>query len=530
MTDIVTSRRPFPVPADEDARLAALAAYDIVDGAPEPDLQLIAQLAADVCGTARAVVNITAAQYQHQVAAVGMAPQVCDRGDSMCTISILEPAAVVLADASTDPRFADNPHVDGTMDSIRLYAASQLRVGDGQVIGTLCVFDTEVRELTAVQRAGLDRLARMVVDVLELRRHSGLLTEALRDREQTLAELEATHQELLRSNTALQQFAGQVSHDLKNPLTGVLGFISSLAEVPAVADDETATWMLQRVMSSSTRMWRMIEDVLAHAAVSGAPDFVPVALSDITGQVLEDLHDAITAADARIDVDELPAVIGDATQLRVLLQNLIGNAVKYRHPQRRSTIRISSALTGGIQSISVADNGRGIPPADRAKVTELFTRVHTDVEGTGIGLATCQRIIAAHHGTLSFRDTPGGGTTVTVTLPPAPTTASASPCGTAAHSSISPAADATEPAGLRRPSMADARDAVHRSHGDAAAPIWAKLLRTSQLTGHETSDDALPQLLRAMTALDPVSRLCAHAIGIRLAAHTNTATTTRSAA
>lgn len=435
MTDIVAGRRAFPVPADEPARLAALATYDIVAGAPEPDLQLIAQLASDVCGTSRAVVNIVAAEYQHQVAAVGMAPSVCDRGDSMCTLSILEPAAVVLADAGTDRRFADNPHVDGTMDDIRLYAASQLRVDGGHVIGTLCVFDTEVRELTAVQRAGLDRLARMVVDVLELRRHSRLLTEALGDRERALAELDATHRELVRSNTALQQFAGQVSHDLKNPLTGVLGFISSLAEVPAVAGDATATWMLQRAMSSSTRMWRMIEDVLAHAAVDGRPTFGPVPLADITAQVLEDLQDGITAAGARIDVDELPVVIGDATQLRVLLQNLIGNAVKYRHPQRRSTIRIGAIRTGGVQSISVADNGRGIPAADRGKVTELFTRVHTDVEGTGIGLATCQRIVAAHHGTLSFRDTPGGGTTVTVTLPPAPAAAPPQPPGR----SLSPA-------------------------------------------------------------------------------------------
>jgi len=97
VTDIVTARRPFTVPADENARLTALAAYDIIAGAPEPDLQLIAQLAADVCGTARAVVNIVAAEHQHQVAAVGMAPAICDRGDSMCTLSILEPVAVVLA-------------------------------------------------------------------------------------------------------------------------------------------------------------------------------------------------------------------------------------------------------------------------------------------------------------------------------------------------------------------------------------------------------------------------------------------------
>jgi hypothetical protein len=161
----------------------------------------------------------------------------------------------------------------------------------------------------------------------------------------------------------------------------------------------------------------------------------------------------------------------------------------------------------------------------------LFTRVHTDVEGTGIGLATCQRIIAAHHGTLSFRDTPGGGTTVTVTLPPAQPTASPQPCSDDPPPPTSQAGAATESAvDMPRPSMADARAAVHRSHGDAGALVWARLLHTCQLTGQETDDDALQQLLQAMTALDPVSRLCAHAIGIRLTAHTLTASTTRSVA
>jgi hypothetical protein len=185
-----------------------------------------------------------------------------------------------------------------------------------------------------------------------------------------------------------------------------------------------------------------------------------------------------------------------------------------------------------VQSISVADNGRGIPAADRGKVTELFTRVHTDVEGTGIGLATCQRIVAAHHGTLSFRDTPGGGTTVTVTLPPAPAAAPPQPSAAVTRPRTGPAAGDPDPSGLR-PTVADARDAVHRSYGDAGPSVWARLLRTTQLTGAETGDDALRRLLQAMTASDPIGRLCAHSLGIRLTWHTRlaaAATTNRSAA
>lgn len=406
-------------PAGEAARLAALEAYDIVGGAPEPDLQAIAQLAADLCGTSRAVVNIVTADEQHQVAAVGMAPAVCARADSMCTVAITEPVPVVLADARTDPRFAANPHVDGTLDSIRRYAASQLRVEGGHVLGTLCVFDTEAGELTPVQRDGLDRLARMVVDVLELRRHTRLVERSLREREQALAELRSTQAELVRSNTALRQFAAQVSHDLKNPLTGVLGFATALAEVPAVSGDERARWLVERMTSSGSRMWRMIEDVLRHAALNGALRTGSVDLGETLAQVLEDLQDGIAEAGARVETGPLPVVMGDATQLRVLVQNLVGNAVKYRSPDRPSLVLVTADRRAGMHYISVADNGRGIPPGDRERVTQLFTRGHTDVEGTGIGLATCRRIAAAHHGTLSIRDTAGGGTTVTLTLPDA---------------------------------------------------------------------------------------------------------------
>jgi len=417
VSETLIARPAGPAPPDEAGRLAAVAAYDIVGAAPEPDLQAIAQLAADVCGTSRAVVNIVTAHEQHQVAAVGMAPGVCDRADSMCTVTIAEPGPVLLTDARSDPRFAGNPHVDGTLDAIRLYAASQLRVEGGHVIGTLCVFDTEPGELTAVQRAGLDRLARMAVDVLELRRHARLVERSLLERERALAELRDTQAELLRSNTALRQFAAQVSHDLKNPLTGVLGFATALADVPAVAGDPRARWLVERMTSSGSRMWRMIEDVLRHAALNGALQSGSVDLGEIVAQVAEDLQDGIAAAGARIEAGPLPVVAGDATQLRVLVQNLIGNAVKYRSPERPSRIRVAAERRAGLHWISVADNGRGIPPGDRERVTRLFSRGHTDVQGTGIGLATCLRIAEAHHGTLTIRDTPGGGTTVTVTLP-----------------------------------------------------------------------------------------------------------------
>ncbi|HEX5740790.1 MAG TPA: GAF domain-containing sensor histidine kinase [Pilimelia sp.] len=414
--------RPYAVAADEPARLAALATYDLVDGPPEPDLDVVAALAADLCGTPRAVVNIIAERHQHQVAAAGLDPGVCARGDSMCAVTILEPEPVVVADASRDPRFAANPFVTGAIDSVRFYAASQLRVRGGHVLGTLCAFDTVPRELTPGQRAGLDRLARMVVDVIELRRHSRLLQETLALREELLRELVDTQADLVRSNEALRLFATQVSHDLKNPLTGVLGSLSCLRDIPAVAADPDARYLLDRAESSGDRMQQMIDQVLGaagptprDAAAAGEPP--PVSLNQVVADALADLGEAVRDADADIEVGPLPTVRANATELRIVAQNLLGNALKYRHPQRPCRIRVRRAVDAVGHGLQVVDNGRGIPADQRHRVRELFTRLHTDVAGTGVGLATCQRVVARHRGRLVIGETPGGGTTVTVTLP-----------------------------------------------------------------------------------------------------------------
>ncbi|MGK5693310.1 sensor histidine kinase [Streptomyces sp. URMC 128] len=110
-------------------------------------------------------------------------------------------------------------------------------------------------------------------------------------------------------------------------------------------------------------------------------------------------------------------MIADATQLRVLLQNLVSNALKFRRADHPCQIVITAGAHGHGWDIAVVDNGRGIPPQDRQRVMDLFTRVHPDVEGSGIGLATCQRIAAAHGGALRLEETPGGGTTAVLTLP-----------------------------------------------------------------------------------------------------------------
>ena len=395
---------------DERSRLEALSRYGLLDAIPNPDLQSVVDLAAYLCGAPNAVVNIIDADHQRQLAAIGFEIGVQDRCDAMCNVTIMESEPVLVEDATKDERFNKNPYVTGAQDNIRFYAASQLREPGGEVLGTLCVFDNEVRSLTGEQRDGLDKLALMVMDVLELRRHAELLREALH-------EVRSTSDELLRSNAALSDFAGQVSHDLKNPLTGILGFVATVADLPAVAADPDAHKMLGRALSSATRMWRMIEDVLSHASAGSRQDLQRVPLQEVARWVVDDLEPTINAAGATVRVTALPTVIGDGTQLRVLLQNLVSNALKFRRPDVPCEVRVAAEEDIHGWTLAVADNGLGIPPADRERVLELFTRLRPDIEGSGIGLATVRRIAAAHQATLQIGETPGGGTTIHVSLP-----------------------------------------------------------------------------------------------------------------
>ncbi|AVV46686.1 histidine kinase [Streptomyces sp. P3] len=400
--------------ADEPERLRVLERYGILTAPAPPDLASIVELAVYTCEVPHAVINIISAEHANLVAAIGFEPTQCARSDSMCAVTLVEPAPVIVPDARVDPRFADNPYVSGLLGDIRFYAASQLRTPEGPVLGTLCVFDTQVRLLTAPQRDALDKLARMVVDVLDLHRHQRLLHQALRAADEARVELE-------RSNSALQQFAGQVSHDLKNPLTGILGHAHNLIDIPAIANDPDASFCAQRVVRSANRMRTMIEDVLALASAGGQLHLETVDLNALAHAVVEDLAGLIRTSGARVTIDSLPLVVADLTQLRVLLQNLVSNALKFRNRERRCRIAITAEVNRHGSDISVIDNGRGIRPEERQHVMEMFTRLDHNVEGSGIGLATCQRIAAAHAGSLRLEETPGGGTTAVLTLPSDPT-------------------------------------------------------------------------------------------------------------
>ncbi|MCL8027068.1 sensor histidine kinase [Nocardioides bruguierae] len=415
--DLVVGRNE-PGPTDrsleDDARRAAvIERYHVLLQPPRSDLQALVDIAAQVADVPLATINLITDTEQHQIAVTGFDAAVCSREDSMCAGVLHEPEPVIVADASQDPRFADNPFVNGEIGDVRFYATHQLRTPEGVTIGTLCVFDTVARSLTDEQEHSLVRLADRVVDVLELELRSRELQRSVSALEQARAELE-------RSNEQLTAFAGQVAHDLRNPLSAIVMSLDLVDEQirEEVADPVTAaglTFVMGRAVNGAGRMQVLIEDLLAYARLGGDLRRTTVDLDSVLQEVLADLASAL--ADADVHAEALPVVHGDRSQLRAVLQNLLANSAKFHAAGERARIEVRSESLGDLVRIEVVDHGLGVPEEDRSRVFEPLARAHEDVAGSGIGLATVRRIVDAHRGSIGITETPGGGTTVWVELP-----------------------------------------------------------------------------------------------------------------
>lgn len=369
-----------------------------------PELLNLVKLAVRVSGMEAGAINIITADQQHQIAAVGVDAAVCSRDDSMCSKVFTSGAITALADASLDPRFADNPFVNGGLAHVRSYASVPLVTEHGAALGTLCVFSPTVRTIDAEQREGLEILARQVVEVLELQFKTRQLVEAL--------------EVVRRSNEDLAGFAARVSHDLRNPLTAILGY-AELSE----QDDDVAGGPAARyfgiIRGSASRMLSTVEEVLEFSRIGGRISRRTVRLNTLMNAVLQDVLPLSSACDAVVTVQDAELSV-DQAQVTALLQNLVANGIKYATPGCPPRIEVI-ASAGPTQLLHVIDHGKGIDPADRQRVLEPLVRLHRDGDpaGSGIGLATCARIAAAHGGSISLTETPGGGITATVDLGPA---------------------------------------------------------------------------------------------------------------
>lgn len=384
--------------------------YRVMDQQPRRDLQSLVDLIAEICDVPHAAINMISSSSQHQIVTAGFDSSVCAREDSMCAVVIDEPRPVVVADASEDDRFRDNPFVTGEIGSVRFYASAPIATSEGVPIGRLCVFDDVPRTLTDLQKQALGVMAAQVMDLLELRFRSQELEDSLR-------ELTQVRDDLRRSNEHLTLFAGQISHDLRTPLTAILVNAELLSSEPVVERDAEVAQMVGAVEQAGHRMDTMIQEMLSFAREGGRLRAVETELQHVVKLVVGDLAPLVERDGAQIEVGELPRVVGDPDLLYSVVLNLVTNAIKFARPGEHADVTISAEQRPAHWRIRVTDHGIGVPPDQQESVFALFARADESVEGHGIGLATAQRIIDAHGGAIGMEDVAGGGTSVWFDLP-----------------------------------------------------------------------------------------------------------------
>ena len=264
----------------------------------------------------------------------------------------------------------------------------------------------------------------------ELRVHRLRLEETV---ERRTWMLKSKTEELTRSNTELEQFAYISSHDLQEPLRKIQAFGDMLAtQYRDVLGDEGRDY-LQRMQGAAKRMQGLINELLNYSRITTkAQPFVPVNLSEVARHVLIDLETRIQETGGRIELEPLPTLEGDPTQMRQLLQNLIGNSLKYHRADVPPVVKVQSRLLPlgerafpsqgpPIQfcEITVEDNGIGFEQKYVDRIFAPFERLHGrgEYEGTGMGLAICRKIVERHGGTITATSVPHQGSTFIVTMP-----------------------------------------------------------------------------------------------------------------
>jgi signal transduction histidine kinase len=297
-----------------------------------------------------------------------------------------------------------------------------LRV-EGALTGNLLLLDLSEERRADEAEATLAPLLPVMAMALKnafahaiIERQAAALARQASELERRVAERTA---ELERSNRDLEQFAFIASHDLQEPLRMVASYTQLLAERYRDRLDDKARKYIDYAVDGATRMQRLIEDLLSWSRVgSRGKPLQPVDSLSVLQDALANLASPIAESGAVVTHGELPMVRADASQLLLLFQNLVSNAIKFRG-KATPQVRVEACAEGMDTVFSVRDNGIGIEGRQLERIFEIFKRLHTRQEypGTGIGLALCRRIVERHGGRIWCESAVGEGSAFFFTIP-----------------------------------------------------------------------------------------------------------------
>ncbi|MBA3684640.1 MAG: GAF domain-containing protein, partial [Planctomycetes bacterium] len=316
-------------------------------------------------------------------------------------------------DIHRDPRYGRNSY--GGMPAGHLpvvsYLAVPVRSRNGEVLGGLFFGHGEPDRFSEHH----ERLAVGIADQAAVAADNVRLFQGERAARLALA---SHAEDLGRANSELEQFAYIASHDLQEPLRTVTQFLDLLGMRYGERLDDRGRQYMRYASDSASRMYDLINDLLGFSRLKRREELQDVALGVIAAEVVQDLAAQVAATSARVEIGALPTVPGEGPKLRQLLQNLIGNALKF-HGERPPVVFIDSAADGSGWTITVRDNGIGIEEQHHERVFEVFQRLHgrEQYPGNGIGLAVCKKIVEQHGGRIWVESGSGTGASFRFTLP-----------------------------------------------------------------------------------------------------------------
>ena len=422
------------IPSNEDERLEALQAFEILDTLPDLEFDDITKSAAEICDTPIALISLVDKDRQWFKSKQGLEASETSREVSFCGHAINNPKELFeVPDSTKDPRFHDNPLVTDDPNVV-YYLGAPLLTSDGHAVGTLCVIDNKPRQVSPEAKVALKALSQQVISKLEFKKQN-LALESINDRLQieieerkkTEAKLTAARDKAVEANRIKDQFLANMSHEIRTPLNGVVGITGLLLGNPQIEPEQKE--LLQDLDFSAHHLLRILNDILDLTRIKEnrlkfqSVDFeLPKFLNNLFRLLFESAEEK--GLDFITDLDnKIPTFAnGDPDRLGQIILNIAGNAIKFTE---EGSVGINTRLLSKknempLIQFEIVDTGIGIPEENMDHIFELFTQSDAGVNrkygGSGLGLPIAKSLIEQFGGTLAIESTVGLGSTFRFTI------------------------------------------------------------------------------------------------------------------
>ena len=371
-----------PQHPQESKRIAELARLDVLDTEDEEALDELTELASSICGTPISLISLIDTDRQWFKSRVGLDAHETPREFAFCAHAILQPDLFEVTNALEDERFHDNPLVSSDP-NIRFYAGEPLVTDNGVPIGTLCVIDQKPKKLTQEQKRALKILAKQVVGQLELR---------------------INYKKLKRVDLEREKIFSVIAHDLRSPFNGLLGLSKMLNEKAATIERKTIQMMSEKILESSLQVFQIIDELMQWTQQRLGRNQIkisPCNLALMVKETIDLLADAfkVKGLTYNVQVGDSVEVLADAAIIKMILRNLISNAIKYSNANE--SIDIDATIQASEIIVSVTDKGQGVSSEVMNSLFKESVDSQSDTQGlkgTGIGLSLCAELIVTQNG------------------------------------------------------------------------------------------------------------------------------------